>query len=239
MIHVTDEGVINKIEGNPTNPSNNGKLGAKVILFDINAEALEHAKEILNGDVETVRGNVTSKEDLSAITKIAGNVDVLVCLTGMFAPAEIGNLDPDLIDKAMAVNVKGTMLAVDAVVPAMSAGSAIVLISSSSHLKPLPGGSLYGASKAAVRGFARNAALDLLPKGIRVNTVCPGPVDTGRMAAPVPVPQEVRDMVATTIPMGRLGDPAEIASAIAFLSSSEASFITGSELTVDGGLCNL
>jgi NAD(P)-dependent dehydrogenase (short-subunit alcohol dehydrogenase family) len=199
-------------------------LGARVILFDINAESLQQAQSMLDGEVITVQGDVTSQQDLAGMRAAIDRIDVLVCLTGLFAPADLDGLDPELIDRAFAINVKGTMLALEAVLPAMENGGAVVAVSSSSHLSPLPGGSLYGASKAAVRGFARNAAAELLDRGIRVNTVCPGPADTERMAAPVPVPQEIREQVASTIPMKRLGDPAEIANAILFLASDAASF---------------
>lgn len=215
------------------------RQGARVVLFDIDADGLEQARQTLDGSVETVQGDVTNMDDLLRAVQVAGQIDVLVCLNGLFALAEIGQMDGKVIDKVFAVNVKGTIFAVDAALTAMTNGGAIVLVSSSAHRKAIPQGTLYAASKAAVRGYARNAALELLPRGIRVNTVCPGPVDTERMAAPVPVPQEIRDQAAGFIPMQRLGDPKEIASSILFLSSDEASFITGAELTVDGGLCNL
>lgn len=212
---------------------------AKVVLFDLNAEALASAKESLGERVITVQGDVTNPDDLQRLVSAAGTIDVLVCLTGLYIPAAIGDMDSSVIDKVFNVNVKGTILSVQAAVAAMPKGSAIVVFSSSSHLKPIHEGALYGASKGAVRGFARTAALELMEKGIRVNTVCPGPVDTERMAAPMPMPQEVKDMIAGTIPMQRLGDPAEIAAAVLYLSSKEAGFITGAELAVDGGLVNL
>jgi NAD(P)-dependent dehydrogenase (short-subunit alcohol dehydrogenase family) len=215
------------------------KQGARVVLFDLNAEALESAKNTLQGDVITVQGDVTRPEDLERLVEAAGEIDVLVCLTGLYIPVAIGDMQPELIDKVFNVNVKGTILSVQAAQKAMKPGSAIVVFSSSSHLKPIPEGSLYGASKGAVRCFARSAALELMEKGIRVNTVCPGPVDTERMAAPVPMPQEVKEMIAGMIPMKRLGLPQEIANAVLYLSSDEAAFVTGAELNVCGGLTNL
>jgi NAD(P)-dependent dehydrogenase (short-subunit alcohol dehydrogenase family) len=215
------------------------KQGARVVLFDLNAEALAEAKNTLKGDVVTVQGDVTSMDDLDRLVAEAGDIDVMVCLTGLYIPVAIGDMQPELIDKVFNVNVKGTILSVQAAQKAMKPGSAIVVFSSSSHIKPIPEGSLYGASKGAVRCFARSAALELMEKGIRVNTVCPGPVDTERMAAPVPMPAEVKEMIASMIPMKRLGNPQEIADAVLYLSSDEAAFVTGAELNVCGGLTTI
>jgi len=215
--------------------------GADVTLFGIDEAALADSKQTLNSErVTTVQGDVTKAEDLQALMKSVGKVDVLVCLVGLFMPIPFEEVTVPVIDKMFDINVKGTMLTVQAALPVMSEGGSIVLMTSSAHLKPVPqGGTLYAANKAAVRGLGRALALELLPKGIRVNCVCPGPVDTERMAATFAIPQEMRDGIASTIPMQRLGKPEEVAAAILYLSSDEAGFVSGEELIIDGGTVNL
>ncbi len=215
--------------------------GARVVLFDLNEQALQDAKQKLNNEnIETVQGDVTNTADLQRLVDCAGRIDGLVCLIGLFVPMAFVESDENLIDKMFTLNVKSTMMTIQSALPAMISGSAIVTISSSAHVKPLAmGGTLYSASKAAVRGLSRALALELMPKGIRVNSVCPGPINTERMAAPMVVPQEMKDQIAESIPMKHLGEPEDIANAITFLCSTEAKFITGEELAVDGGLTNL
>ena len=210
-------------------------------MFDLNGEALEQAKETLGGNkVTTVQGDVTKKEDLERLVAEAGQIDVLICLIGLFIPAPFEQAEESVIDKMFAINVKGTMLTCQAAIPAMNENSSILLITSSAHLKPVPmGGALYSANKAALRGLGRALALELMPNKIRVNSICPGAVNTERMAATTPVPQEMRDQMAATVPMKRLAEPEEIAAAMLYLSSQEAGFITGEELIIDGGLINL
>lgn len=215
------------------------KQGARVVLFDLNEDALAEAKKNLKGEVVTVQGDVTNTDDLDRLISIAGNIDIMVCLTGLCIHVTIADIEPQQIDKMFSVNVKGTILSVQAGARVMKPGSAIVLISSSAHLKPIPAGCVYGASKSAVRSFARGAASELMDRGIRVNSVCPGPIDTERMAGTALVPPEAKAKAAGMIPMKRLGEPQEIADAVLYLSSDEAGFITGAELSVCGGLTNL
>jgi NAD(P)-dependent dehydrogenase (short-subunit alcohol dehydrogenase family) len=215
--------------------------GANVVLFALNGDALAEAKQSLGSDkVKTVQGDVTNKADLERLVAEAGKIDTLVCLIGLFIPAPFEEAEESVIDKMFAINVKGTMLTIQAAIPAMNEDSSILLFTSTAHLKPVPmGGALYAANKAALRGLGRALALELLPKKIRVNSICPGAVNTERMAATFPVPQEMRDQMAATVPMKRLAEPEEIAAAMLYLSSSEAGFITGEELIIDGGLVNL
>jgi NAD(P)-dependent dehydrogenase (short-subunit alcohol dehydrogenase family) len=215
--------------------------GARVVLFDLNTEALAEAKQTLGNDnVVTVQGDVTNKADLAKLVAEAGSIDALVCLIGLFVPAPFEQAEESVIDKMFTLNVKSAILTIQAAIPAMNKGSSIMMLTSSASLKPVPmGGALYSANKAALRGLGRALALELLPKEIRVNTICPGAVNTERMAATFPVPQEMRDQMAATVPMKRLAEPEEIAAAILYLSSTEAAFITGEELIIDGGLVNL
>ncbi len=215
--------------------------GARVVLFDRNGEALAEARQTLGSDhVVTVQGDVTNKADLARLVAEAGRIDTLVCLIGLFIPAPFEQAEESVIDKMFAINVKGTMLTIQAAIPAMNEGSSILLLTSSAHRKPVPmGGALYSANKAALRGLGRALTLELLPQKIRVNSICPGTVNTERMAATTPVPQAMREQMAATVPMQRLAEPEEIAAAMLYLSSKEAGFITGEELIIDGGLVNL
>jgi NAD(P)-dependent dehydrogenase (short-subunit alcohol dehydrogenase family) len=215
--------------------------GADVVLFDLDANALNAVKRsFTQGNVEVVQGDVTNREDLNRLTQTAGKIDVLVCLIGLFIPSPFEQTDDDTIDKMLTINVKSTILTIQAALPVMQEFGSIVTLSSSAHLKPLPmGGALYSASKAAVKGLSRSLALELMPQKIRVNTVCPGPIDTERMAAPMVVSNEIKEQIAETIPMKHLGKPEDVANAILYLSSDEASFITGEEFVIDGGLTSL
>ena len=144
----------------------------------------------------------------------------------------IGSVTETSFDSTFGVNVRGTLFTVQKALPLMRDGGSIVLNGSISSVKGFPGMSVYNASKAAVRSFARTWTMDLKERKIRVNVLSPGTIDT---AVFVGVPKEVKDQFVSLIPMGRIGQPDEIAKAALFLASEESSFITGIELFVDGG----
>ena len=144
----------------------------------------------------------------------------------------IGSVTETSFDNTFGVNVRGTLFTVQKALPLMRDGGSIVLNGSISGVKGFPGMSVYNASKAAVRSFARTWTMDLKERKIRVNVLSPGTIDT---AVFVGVPKEVKDQFVSLIPMGRIGRPDEIAKAALFLASEESSFITGIELFVDGG----
>jgi NAD(P)-dependent dehydrogenase (short-subunit alcohol dehydrogenase family) len=144
----------------------------------------------------------------------------------------IGSVTETSFDNTFGVNVRGTLFTVQKALPLMRDGGSIVLNGSISSVKGFPGMSVYNASKAAVRSFARTWTMDLKERKIRVNVLSPGTIDT---AVFVGVPKEVKDQFVSLIPMGRIGQSDEIAKAALFLASEESSFITGIELFVDGG----
>jgi NAD(P)-dependent dehydrogenase (short-subunit alcohol dehydrogenase family) len=147
----------------------------------------------------------------------------------------LGDITEEHYDTTFDSNVKGLVFTVQKALPLLQDGASIILLSSVAGIKGLPGVSVYAATKAAIRNFARSWAIELAPRGIRVTALCPGPVDTpglAEFAAQVPGND---DGSALTLPMGRLGDPSEIAAGAMFLASSESSFLTGSDLIVDGG----
>jgi NAD(P)-dependent dehydrogenase (short-subunit alcohol dehydrogenase family) len=144
----------------------------------------------------------------------------------------IGSVTPESYEKTFNVNVRGTLFTVQKALPLLRDGGSIIMTGSIASVKGFPGMGVYNASKAAVRSFARTWTVDLKARRIRVNVLSPGTIDTGVF---VGVPKEVKDQFISLIPMGRIGEPREIATAALFLASDDSSFITGIELFVDGG----
>ena len=134
------------------------------------------------------------------------------------------------------VNVRGALFTVQKLLPLMSNGGSIILNGSTVWGKGIPGQSVYAATKAALRSFARTWAAELAERGIRVNVLSPGPTDTAMIAG---TPPEVREQIAALIPLKRLGQPADIAKVALFLASDDSSFVTGIDLSVDGGLAQI
>lgn len=171
-----------------------------------------------------------------SVRREAGRVDVLVVNAGLseFAPLEA--ISEDHFDRTFALNVRALLFATQAATAIMPAGGTIVLIGSIAAAIGTPGYGVYGASKAAVRSFARTWANELAPRNIRVNVVAPGPTDTAMMAA---TSAEVREQLNRLIPLGRMARVEEVAAAALFLASDQSSFITGAELPVDGGMAQV
>ena len=209
--------------------------GAYVFVTGRSQEKLDKAaKEI--GNVTGVQGNAGNLADLDRLFEIVkkekGHIDVL------FASAGVGELNNPLgsiteegFDDTFNVNVRGTLFTVQKALPLMKDGGSIILNSSIAGVKGFPGTTVYSASKAAVRSFARTWTAELKGR-IRVNVISPGTIDTAIFDG---TPQELKDGFVSIIPMGRIGKPHEIASAALFLASDDSSFVTGIELFVDGG----
>lgn len=171
-----------------------------------------------------------------SVRREAGRVDVLVVNAGLSEFAPLETLTAEHFDRTFALNVRALLFATQAATAIMPAGGAIVLIGSIAAAIGTPGYGVYGASKAAVRAFARTWANELAPRNIRVNVVAPGPTDTAMMAA---TSAEVREQLNRLIPLGRMARVEEVASAALFLASDQSSFITGAELPVDGGMAQV
>ena len=182
-------------------------------------------------------GDVTSDESNDEAVALArerfGGIHGAVLNAGIAAGGDLVDGELDGFDRAMDVNVRGVLLGVRAAARAMEAGSAITVTASISGLRADPGMWAYNASKGAVVNLVRAASLELARRGIRINAVCPGPVETGMTAA---LGAAGRDAIAKHIPLQRWGAPEEIAAAHSFLVSPRASFITGTTLCVDGGV---
>lgn len=195
----------------------------------------------LGPNAAAIQGSVTELADLdrlfAAVEAQRGTLDILVANAGTGELAPLGDITPGHYDRAFDVNVKGTLFTVQKGLPLMRAGGSIILTGSTTGEMGTPSFSIYSASKAAVRNFARSWALDLKGTGIRVNVVSPGPTLTD-LALDV-VGREPFEALGASTPIGRLGDPSEIGAVAAFLASSDSSFMTGGEVFVDGGLAQI
>ena len=211
--------------------------GAHVFIAGRRQAQLEEAVALIGGKVEAVQGDVTSAVDLDrlfgTIKARSGKLDVLVTSSGISEPATVDAISEEHFDRTFDLNVRGMVFTVQRAVPLMPSGGTIVLIGSIAGSIGTPGYGTYGASKAAVRSYARTWANELAERGIRVNTLSPGPIDTPMFDS---VSEEVRRSLIAQIPLHRLGRPEEVAAAALFLASDESSFVAGAELAIDGGM---
>lgn len=194
------------------------------------AKAIGHGARGLIADASIV-GDLA--QVVQTIKRENGQIDALVLNAGTSEPASLGPMTSEHFDRLFSVNVKGLVFGLQAAVPIMREGGSVVLMGSVAGSAGIADYATYGATKAAVRAYARTWTAELIPRGIRVNVLAPASTDTEMMAA---VPDDVRAAIVSTIPMGRMARPSEVASAALFLLSEEASFIAGVELFVDGGM---
>ncbi|WP_434106058.1 SDR family NAD(P)-dependent oxidoreductase [Paraburkholderia caffeinilytica] len=216
--------------------------GAHVFVMGRNPGALASAVAECGDRVTGIEGNAADPEDLdrvyARIGAEAGCLDIVVANAGSGRFVPLGRITEEHVDTTFDLNVKGVLFTIQKALPLLRDGGSIVLISSITGSKGTPAFSVYGASKAAVRAFARSWMLDLKTRGIRVNVVSPGPTDTPGLTALAMDEDHAREIkvrLANTIPLGRLGRADEIAKATLFLASDDSSFINGVELAVDGG----
>lgn len=213
--------------------------GAFVYITGRNPEQLKKAVESIGENVAAVQGDVCNFEDLDRlygiIQKEKGHLDILFANAGFGTYVPIGQITEKDYDNTFNLNVKAVLFTVQKALPILKDGGSIIINASTAGSKGNPAFSLYSATKAAVRSFARTWAMDLKDRKIRVNAVSPGPINTPIHAQAVEDVEELRKHFASIIPLGRMGEPEEVASAVSFLASDESSFITGTELFVDGG----
>ena len=215
--------------------------GAFVFIFGRRQEALDAAVAELGPNARAVKGSVSDLADLdrlyAAVKAERGTLDIVFANAGAGGPLPLGALTAAHIDEAFDTNVKGTIFTVQKALPLMGQGGSIILTGSSAGTTGAPAFSVYSASKAAVRNLARTWAEDLKGTGIRVNVLSPGPTATELSRAALGE-DGVKAFGAMT-PLQRMGDPAEIGAVAAFLASSDSSFMTASEVAVDGGLAQI
>jgi NAD(P)-dependent dehydrogenase (short-subunit alcohol dehydrogenase family) len=220
--------------------------GARVIVTGRNPATIKAAQAELGNNAMVVPSDATSLPDMDALaTKVKetfGKLDVLFVNAGYgeFVPFEA--VSEKVYDEMLNLNAKGPYFIVQKLVPLMPEGSSVVFTTSIANVKGMPNLSAYGAAKAALRGLTRSIAAALMPRGIRVNAVTPGPIGSTDILQKVGMPKEAKEQVylqmAESVPMKRLGQPEEIAKAVAYLAI-DATFTTGAELPVDGGWSQL
>lgn len=220
--------------------------GAKVVLTGRSEEKLNQLPSELDGDYLLVKAEASSVADskmlIEKTVEAFGKIDVLFLNAGIFRIETIDALTEEIFDEVYNVNVRGPLFTVNAAHDYFNEGASIIFNTSVTDVKGFPGMSAYASSKAALRSLTRTLAAEFGPKGIRVNAISPGPIDTpiyGKHNAP----QENIDQMAANFPsmisLGRFGNSAEIASTALFLASSESSYITGAEIPVDGGFAQV
>ncbi|MGG4734336.1 SDR family oxidoreductase [Leclercia adecarboxylata] len=219
--------------------------GAKVYITGRRQAELENAVASLGGQVTGIRADASRLEDLDTvyaqIAEQAGRLDVLYANAGGGDMLPLGAIAEEHFDRIFATNVRGVLFTVQKALPLLVSGSSVILTGSTVSIKGTANFSVYSASKAAVRNFARSWALDLQGRGIRVNVVSPGPIKTPGLGELVPEDQRqgLFDALAATVPLGRIGEAEEVAKVVAFLASDAASFINAAELFVDGGMAQI
>jgi len=219
--------------------------GARVFITGRRQAELETAVAAIGKSVVAIRADASKLDELervyAQIRQQAGHLDIVFANAGGGDMLALGSITEEHFDRIFGTNVKGVLFTVQKALPLLKDGGSIILTGSTTSLKGTENFSVYSASKAAVRNFARSWLLDLKTRHIRINVVSPGPVATPGLAGLVP--PEYKDglfaQLASSVPMGRLGEPEEIAKAVAFLASDDASFINGIELFVDGGIAQI
>ena len=212
--------------------------GAYVFITGRRQTELDAAVASVGSNITAIQGDVAKLADLdrifAQIGKEKGRLDIVFANAGLGDMAPLGSITEEHFDTTFNVNVKGVLFTVQKALPLMPNGSSIILNASIVDIKGFPAFSVYSATKAAVRSFARTWTTDLKDRGIRVNVVSPGPIDTPLLNETFSNP-DAKKALASTVVMGRLGRPEELAKPVVFLASDDASFITGAELYVDGG----
>ena len=220
--------------------------GAHVFITGRRQAELDAAVKQIGNQATGIQGDVGSLRDLdrlyAEVKRQQGRIDILFANAGSAELAPLGAITEEHFDKIFGVNVKGLLFTVQKALPLFRDSGSIILNASIVASKGLEASSVYSATKAAVRSFARTWTIDLKGRGIRVNAISPGPIDTpginnlGQTAEQI---EEFKKNIVATVPMGRMGDPDEIAKAALFLASDDSSYVTGAELFVDGGMAQI
>jgi NAD(P)-dependent dehydrogenase (short-subunit alcohol dehydrogenase family) len=220
--------------------------GAYVFITGRRDPELASAVKEIGHNITGVRGDVSNPADLDGlfaqIQREKGRLDILFANAGVARYATLGKITEEFYDWIFDINVKGLLFTVQKALTLMPDGASIILNASIVGSKGFPANSVYSATKAAVRSFARTWTTDLKDRRIRVNAVSPGPIDTpglNELLSSSEAGEQRARMIAATVPLGRLGRPDEIAKAVTFLASDDSSYVTGIELFVDGGVAQV
>jgi NAD(P)-dependent dehydrogenase (short-subunit alcohol dehydrogenase family) len=220
--------------------------GAYVFITGRRDAELAAAVKQIGKNVTGIQGDVSNLNDLdrlfAQIKREKGKLDIVFANAGVAKFAPFGTITEELYDWTFDINVKGLLFTVQKALPLLPDGASIILNASIVASKGLPANSVYSATKAAIRSFARTWTTDLKARRIRVNAVSPGPIDTpglSELLGSSEIGQQRLQVISTGVPLGRLGTPDEIARAVVFLASDDASYVTGTELFVDGGFAQV
>ncbi|TKI04937.1 SDR family oxidoreductase [Martelella alba] len=219
--------------------------GARVVITGRRQDVLDSAVADIGGGVIGIRADASVLADLdkvyAQIAKSAGHLDILFANAGGGDMLPLGEITEAHFDAIFDTNVRGVLFTVQKALPLLTDGASVILTGSTTSVQGTASFSVYSASKAAVRNFARSWVVDLKVRNIRVNVVSPGPIRTPGLGGLVPDEhrQRLYDALAAQVPLGRLGEAAEIGKAVAFLASDSASFVNGIELFVDGGMAQV
>lgn len=209
--------------------------GAYVFITGRRQKELDEVVQTVGSNVTGIQGDVAKLTDLDHLyeaVKSKGKIDVLFANAGVAEFVPLGKITEEHFDRLFNINVKGTLFTVQKALPLMNDGGSIIINGSVASVKGTPAFGVYGATKAALRSFVRTWTVDLKDRHIRSNVISPGPTDTPAIDGQ---PADAIARIVSTIPMGRMGEPEEIAKAALFLASDDSSFVTGIELFVDGG----
>ena len=217
--------------------------GAKVAIPGRDQKTLDEAVRAIGGNVIGIRSDVSKLADIEKLFTVVvekwGKLDILFANAGIAKFAPVSDVTEAHFDEIFDINVRGLFFSVQKALPHLNDGAAIVLNASVVDDAGLPGASVYSASKAAVRSFARTLTAELADRGIRINVVSPGPVPTGILRrngmSPEAIDETLRGLVSQ-VPLKRPGKPEEVASAVLFLAAPESSYVAGVDLKVDGGM---
>ncbi|WP_043359726.1 SDR family oxidoreductase [Belnapia sp. F-4-1] len=217
--------------------------GAQVFVTGRRSAELAAAVTAIGPNATGIQADSTSLADLdrlyARVKAEAGRIDVLFANAGGGSFLPLGSITEEQVDDTFGRNVKGVLFTVQKALPLLVDGASVILAGSTAASTGTPGFSVYGASKAAIRAFARNWILDLKERRIRVNVIAPGPIRTpglvGLAGEDAAAQQGLLDQLASAIPLGRVGEPEELARAALFLASDDSSFVNGTEFFVDGG----
>lgn len=220
--------------------------GARVAITGQDERRVAEAALTLGAGAIALRADVTSASDMASVAKRLkeefGGLDIVFANAGIAKPLPFSDVDDANIDDQFDVNVKGVIYTVQKMLPLLHNPASIILTSTTMIEQGLAGMSVYAASKAAVRSLARTLSAELVGKGIRVNVVSPGPIDTpiyGKLGLPAEAVSLMADQILGKVPMGRFGQADEIAKAVLFLASDDSTYILGENLLIDGGMAIL
>ncbi|MBD2892280.1 SDR family NAD(P)-dependent oxidoreductase [Actinomadura nitritigenes] len=216
--------------------------GAFVFVTGRRQAELDATVETLGANGRGVRGDVSRADDLeeifAQIRRHGRGLDVLFANAGGGSFAPLPDVTPEHFDETFSINVRGTLFTVQKSLPLLNPGASVILAGSTAATSGTAAFGVYAASKAAIRSFARTWAVELADRGVRVNTIVPGPIETEGLRGLAPDEAAADDLVrqlGEALPLGRPGRPEEVANAVLFLASDQSSFVTGSELFADGG----